>query len=99
MDMSLSLFHSLSLSLPPSFSLFLSLTSEVGVRALFTGQIQRERERKREIKREREREREKEGERVAYMCKQKVQACSKHSCGRALSVPHSVCQSACVING
>ena len=43
-------------------------------------------------KREREREREKEGGREGEM-----HARASRKCGRALSVPHSVSQSACVI--
>ncbi len=70
---------SLSLSLSLSFSTSLSLTSEEGVRTLFTGQ-ERDGGREREIGRKRVRERE-------------LHAC----CRCALSVPHSVSQSACVI--
>jgi hypothetical protein len=53
----------LSLPLPPSFSLYFSLTGEQGEHILFTGQRETEKERERERERERKREREKERER------------------------------------
>jgi hypothetical protein len=55
---------------------------------------EREKETEKEGGREREKESEKEGERVA--CTPKY-ACPSRKCGHALSVPHSVSQSACMI--
>jgi hypothetical protein len=48
----------LSLSLPPSLFISLSLTSELGAHTLFTSQREREREREKESENEGERERE-----------------------------------------
>ncbi len=93
-SLSLSLSHSLSLSLSLSLSPFLSLWPMKRV-----GCVHPVHRSEREIKRER----------VACTHKQKVWACSKswtnsssgntkgRKCRRALSVPHSVSQSSCVI--
>ncbi len=92
LSLSLSLFIFLSLSLPPSFSHYLPLslslspTGEDGLRTIEIECYLYGANPVHESDRERGRERE-----------QKVRACSKHFCRRALSIPHSVSQSACVI--
>ncbi len=75
------------------------------MRTLFTGQRERDKERgkereregKRKKEREREEEKEKERKRQKERGRERLSEMEKHSCRCALSVPHSLCQSVCVI--